>query len=67
VSGWLRRWLGLRPDTSSEAREHLAVLDQRDAQVQQLGRDLRAAQHRNHFSELVAAAISRAREGGTTS
>lgn len=61
---WLRRLLGLTPDTTAEARGHLARLDERDQQVQQLGRELRAARERNHFSEMVAAAISRAQEGG---
>ena len=62
---WLRRLLGLGPDTTAEARAHLARLDERDQQVQQLGRQLREARDRNHFSEMVGRAITRAQEGGT--
>jgi t-SNARE complex subunit (syntaxin) len=61
------RWLGGRnsDDTSSEARACLAELEARHAQVTDLGRELRERQRRNHFSEMVVLAISRASEGGS--
>lgn len=49
-------------DTSDEARAALEKLEQRDAEIVNLGHELRAVQRRNHFSRLVNDAIGRARE-----
>lgn len=49
-------------DTSAEARAQMAELDRRDPEVQSLGKELRRAQRRNHFGEMVTQAISRSRE-----
>ena len=49
-------------DTTAEAQACLEELEQRDPEVHTLGVQLRAAQRRNHFSELVDQAIARKRE-----
>lgn len=56
---WWQRWWPHRGHEThtDEAREVLAHLRDRDAEVNQLGDELREAQRRNHFSELVTAAI----------
>lgn len=60
---WLRRWWGRRyVDTSDEARAYLQQLEGRDAQIDALSEELRAAQRRNHFSLMVDEAIARPRE-----
>lgn len=61
---WRRLLWWRAPDTTSEARAHLRRLEARDGQVESLGRELRETERRNHFSEMVRAAISRASEGG---
>lgn len=48
--------------TEGEARACLEQLEQRDAQVRDLGVELRAAQRHNHFSVMVNEAIARTRE-----
>jgi hypothetical protein len=59
---WLRRWWGRRyVDTSDEARACLQQLEGRDAHIDTLGEELRAAQRRNHFSVAVNDAIARTR------
>jgi hypothetical protein len=45
-------WHRRRPDVA-EAQEHLDRLHGQQPEVDQLGRELRAARERNHFSEMV--------------
>lgn len=47
-------------DHSAEARERLAQLEERDAEVQRLAHELRAVRRRNNFSVMVERAIARA-------
>lgn len=49
-------------DTTEEACAALAELEQRDEEITDLGKELRAAQQRNHFSIAVHDAIRRTRE-----
>lgn len=53
-----RRWWWRVVDHSGEARELLARLRERDAEVTRLGRELQEAEERNHFSEMVVQAIT---------
>lgn len=55
---WWRRTDG----TETEARACLEQLESRDAEIRDLGAELRAAQRRNHFSAMVNEAIARKRE-----
>lgn len=52
-------WWCRRDDTSGEAAQVHAELDRREVEVRRLGRALREAQRRNHFAELVEAALRR--------
>lgn len=59
---WLRRWWWRRHiDTTAEAKAHLARVEARDHEVAVLGEQLREVQRKNHFSPMVAAAITRSR------
>jgi hypothetical protein len=60
---WWRRWRRAR-DTSGEAQAQLARLEGQDAEIAELGEELRETQRRNHFSGMVAAAITRAAQEG---
>lgn len=51
-----------REDTTEDAQDALRELEQREDEVQRLGRRLREAQSRNHFSTMVNEAIARTRE-----
>lgn len=66
---WLDRFLPPRrtDDTTAEAHGEMRKLEGRDAEVHRLGHELREAQRRNHFSEMVNEAIGRnaVRPGGT--
>lgn len=57
---WLRLLWRAQVDPE-EARQVLAQLRERDPEVAHLHRELREAEQRNHFSEMVAIAISRTR------
>lgn len=58
---WMERLLPWRrtDDTTEVAQRELARLEDRDEHVARLHHELREAQRRNHFSELVARAIDR--------
>ena len=58
---WRRRQ---HVDTTAEARGYLQQLEQRDSEIHDLGRQLREARRRNHFSDMVSDAIRRTRETG---
>lgn len=59
---WPRKRIA--PSTEDEAKQHLESLCAQDEQVDQLAERLREVQVRNHFSQMVTAAITRtAREG----
>lgn len=63
MTGWWRRRRARRASLCDHT-EALAVLDRlraRDAEIARIGRELRAAQDRNHFSEMVAQALARTR------
>jgi type II secretory pathway component PulM len=60
-----RRWWQFwrpAPDRGGDATAELAKLAERDDEVTRLGKELRAAQHRNHFSTMVQRAIARTQE-----
>lgn len=64
----MNRWWDWRPwrrhtDRSAEACALLREVEQRDPQVKDLQRQLREAQRRNHFSEMVYVAIAHHRAG----
>ena len=50
-------------DGDSGALAELAKLDERDAEVERLARELRETQSRNNFSAMVAYAIARRTNG----
>jgi hypothetical protein len=52
------------PTPSDEAKEHLQRIMAREPEVKSLARELREAQRRNHFSEMVMTAISRVPKEG---
>jgi hypothetical protein len=47
------------PKKSDEAQRHLERVMEREPEVKNLGHELRAVQRRNHFSDMVNAAIVR--------
>ena len=49
---------------STEAREHLQRIIEREPEVRRLARELRDAQRRNHFSDMVITAMSRGTNEG---
>ena len=59
------RWPPWRADkdTSGEAQAAMVELENRDAEVRRLQRQLREAQSRNSFSVMVNEAIARAQGG----
>lgn len=57
-------WRRRVADTSGEARAQLRRLEQRDAEVERLGWELREHQSRNHFSVMVNQAIARGAHEG---
>lgn len=60
---WLSRWLDRgHTDTTDEARAALAAATGRDAEVAALGAELAEIHRRNHFSAMVAMAITRISE-----
>lgn len=60
---WPWRWPWCRHTaTTDEVHTVLEQLQRRDAEVQGLSKELRAAQRRNHFSIAVNEAIRRTRE-----
>lgn len=61
----MRWWWRKAEVKSDEAQQHLQKVLEREPEVKSLGRELRDAQRRNHFSEMVNAAIVRgvAKEG----
>ena len=59
---WLP-WVRARhEDTTEEALAYLVHLEEREARVRDLSRELREAKRHNHFSEMVNHAISHTRE-----
>lgn len=60
---WLRRRIS--PDHSAEAEAHLRRLDERSAEIEQLGAAATEQLRANHFSEMVTMAIRRRAERGT--
>lgn len=58
---WCRR---AASDSTREATGHLDRLTARDSEVRALSRDLKRPQVRDHFSELVDAAITRTAQEG---
>ena len=60
---WWLRWRAAH-DHHTEARAHLQRLDEQSDEVEQLEAEAVRHLRRNHFSELVALAISRRTEGG---
>ena len=59
---WGRLLRHRHEDTTEEALAYLVHLEEREAQVRDLSRELREAKRHNHFSEMVNRAISHARE-----
>lgn len=51
------KWLAGRDHDSSEQREHLQRLTDRDAHVERVGQEARDRLRRNNFSEMVTLAI----------
>ena len=58
------RWWRKPRERSCESKVQLARLMDRDPEVKNLGQELREAEKRNHFSDMVNTAMRRmAREG----
>lgn len=51
-----------KQEKSSEAREHLDRVLAREPEVKHLARELKEAQRRNHFSQMVITAMGRGPE-----
>jgi hypothetical protein len=60
----MRWWWQKDPEPSTEAQEQLQKIMDRDPEVNRLSRKLREAERRDHFSDMVDAAMARvAKEG----
>lgn len=53
------RWWRNSQRMDHEALDHLRKLEQRDPEVESLGRELRERQRQNNFSSMVSKAIAR--------
>lgn len=58
-------WCRRVDDHTVEGQTRLDVMDTQDAEIQQLGRELRAQNRQNNFGPMVAEAIRRAPREGT--
>lgn len=59
----MRWWWQKKETTTDEAKEHLQRLIEREPEVKKISRELKDAQARNHFSDMVAIAMARRSRG----
>lgn len=50
-------WQRREPPQIAEAQAHLDQLERQQPEVTQLSRELQAARKRNHFADMIAAAL----------